>query len=70
VIGTVSTAEKAELAKAHGCEHPIIYTQEDAVARVRALTGGEGLPVVYDGVGGRRLWFCLFFLPTLPLSHS
>jgi NADPH2:quinone reductase len=52
VIGTVSTAEKAELAKAHGCEHPIIYTQEDVGARVRALTGGEGLPVVYDGVGG------------------
>jgi NADPH:quinone reductase len=52
VIGTVSTAEKAELAKAHGCEHPIIYTQEDVVARVRTLTDGVGLPVVYDGVGG------------------
>lgn len=52
VIGTVSTAEKAELAKAHGCEQPIIYTQEDVVARVRILTGGAGLPVVYDGVGG------------------
>src|SRR5262245_10205818 len=51
VIGTVSTAEKAELAKAHGCDHPIIYTQEDVVARVRALAS-EGLPVVYDGVGG------------------
>ena len=52
VIGTVSTAEKAELAKRHGCEHPIIYTQEDVVARVRTLTNGVGLPVVYDGVGG------------------
>jgi len=52
VLGTVSTAEKAKLAKANGCEHSIIYTQEDVVARVKALTGGAGLPVVYDGVGG------------------
>jgi NADPH2:quinone reductase len=52
VIGTVSTPEKAALAKANGCDHPILYTQEDVVARVRELTGGVGLPVVYDGVGG------------------
>jgi NADPH:quinone reductase len=52
VIGTVSTAEKAALAKANGCDHPIIYTHEDVAARVRELTGGAGLPVVYDGVGG------------------
>ncbi len=52
VIGTVSTPEKAALAKANGCEHPVIYTQEDVVARVHDLTKGEGLPVVYDGVGG------------------
>ena len=52
VIGTVGTVEKAELAKAHGCETPIVHTHEDVVARVRALTGGAGLPVVYDGVGG------------------
>jgi NADPH:quinone reductase len=51
VIGTVSTEEKAALARANGCEHPILYTREDVAARVRALTGGEGLPVVYDGVG-------------------
>jgi NADPH2:quinone reductase len=51
VIGTVSTDEKAALAKQNGCEHPIVYTKEDVVARVRELTGGEGLPVVYDGVG-------------------
>ncbi len=51
VIGTVSTAEKAELARQNGCDHPILYTQEDVVARVRELTGGAGLPVVYDGVG-------------------
>ena len=52
VIGTVSTPEKAALAKANGCDHPIIYTREDVVARVRELTAGAGLPVVYDGVGG------------------
>ena len=52
VIGTASTPEKAALARANGCDHPIIYTREDVVARVRELTGGRGLPVVYDGVGG------------------
>jgi NADPH2:quinone reductase len=52
VIGTVSTDEKAALVKANGCEHPIVYTKEDVVARVRELTKGEGLPVVFDGVGG------------------
>lgn len=51
VIGTVSTEEKAALARQNGCDHPIVYTQEDVVARVRALTNGAGLPVVYDGVG-------------------
>lgn len=51
VIGTVSTKEKAELAAAHGCDHPILYRDEDFVERVRSLTGGEGVPVVYDSVG-------------------
>ena len=51
VIGTVSTEEKAELARRNGCDHPILYTKEDVAARVRELTGGAGLPVVYDGVG-------------------
>ena len=51
VIGTVSTEQKAALAKQNGCEHPIVYTKEGVVARVRELTGGEGLPVVYDGIG-------------------
>ena len=51
VIGTVSTEEKAELARANGCHHPILYTREDFVAEVRELTGGNGLPVVYDSVG-------------------
>jgi NADPH2:quinone reductase len=51
VIGTVGSAEKAEVAKAHGCDEVILYRQEDVAERVRALTGGEGVRVVYDGVG-------------------
>jgi len=51
VIGTVSSDEKAALARAHGCDHPIVYTREDFVARVKEITGGAGLPVVYDSVG-------------------
>ena len=51
VIGTVGTREKAELAKAHGCDHPIVYTEESFVDRVKELTGGAGVPVVYDSVG-------------------
>jgi NADPH2:quinone reductase len=51
VIGTVGSDEKAALAKAHGCDHPIVYTREDFPKRVRELTGGAGVPVVYDSVG-------------------
>lgn len=51
VIGTVSSDAKAELARAHGCEHPIVYTRESFVDRVRELTGGAGVPVVFDSVG-------------------
>jgi len=51
VIGTVSTEEKAELARAHGCAHPILYTRQDFVEEVRKLTAGQKLPVVYDSVG-------------------
>ncbi len=51
VIGTVSNAAKAALAAAHGCDHVIDYTREDFAARVREITGGEGVAVVYDGVG-------------------
>ncbi len=51
VIGTVGSEEKAALARAHGCEHPILYRQENVVERVRQITGGAGLPVVYDSVG-------------------
>jgi NADPH2:quinone reductase len=51
VIGTVSSSEKAALAKAHGCHHPIVYTRDDVLARVLAITGGAKVPVVYDSVG-------------------
>jgi len=51
VIGTVSTEEKAELAKANGCDYPILYTREDFVERVNDITEGKGVPVIYDGVG-------------------
>ena len=51
VIGTVGSPAKAELAKAHGCDHVIDYTAENFTQRVRDITGGEGVPVVYDGVG-------------------
>ena len=51
VIGTVGSNEKAELARAHGCDHPIRYDREDVVARVKEITGGKGVPVVYDSVG-------------------
>ena len=51
VIGTVGTDAKAELAKAHGCDHPVVYTRDDFVATVKEVTGGKGVPVVYDSVG-------------------
>jgi len=51
VIGTVSSDEKAELARTHGCHHPIVYTRQDFVAEVDRLTDGRKLPVVYDSVG-------------------
>ncbi len=51
VIGTVSTEEKAELARAHGCTHTINYSHEDVAKRVRELTDGVGVNVVFDSVG-------------------
>ena len=51
VIGTVSTEEKAELARAHGCDHPILYTKQDFAQQVDKLTAGQKLSVVYDSVG-------------------
>jgi NADPH2:quinone reductase len=51
VIGTVSSDAKAEVAREHGCDHTIVYTREDVASRVRELTDGAGVPVVYDSIG-------------------
>ena len=51
VIGTAGSAEKGRVARAHGCDHVILYKEEDFVERVREITAGEGVPVVFDGVG-------------------
>ncbi|GBU19167.1 MULTISPECIES: quinone oxidoreductase [Methylobacterium] len=59
VIGTVGSQEKAEIARAHGCDHVILYREDDVARRVRELTDGKGVPVVYDGVGKAT------FLPSL-----
>jgi NADPH2:quinone reductase len=51
VIGTVGSDEKAAIARAHGCDHALVLGKDKIVERVRALTGGEGVPVVYDSIG-------------------
>ena len=51
VIGTVGSEEKAALAKSYGCDHTILYTKEDFVARTKELTNGKGVNVVYDSIG-------------------
>jgi NADPH2:quinone reductase len=51
MIGTVGSDEKAAIAKANGCAHTIVYTRENFVERVKQITGGKGVPVVYDSVG-------------------
>jgi NADPH2:quinone reductase len=51
VIGTVGSAEKAELARAHGCHHPILYREQSFLDEVKRITNGRGVPVVYDSVG-------------------
>jgi NADPH:quinone reductase len=51
VIGTVGNEEKAKVARAHGCDYPIVYTRDDFVARVKEITREQKLPVVYDSVG-------------------
>lgn len=55
VIGTAGSEEKAELAKAHGADHVILYNSEDVAKRVREITDGKGVPVVYDAVGQATL---------------
>ena len=59
VIGTVGSDAKVEVARAHGCDHVINSSTEDTVKRVRELTGGKGVPVVYDGVGKDTLMISL-----------
>lgn len=51
VIGTVGSDEKAQIAKAHGCDHTIVYTRENFAERVKQITGGAKVPVVFDSVG-------------------
>ncbi len=51
VIGTVSNDQKAEVARAHGCTHTVVSGRDDVVARVKEITAGKGVPVVYDSVG-------------------
>ena len=70
VIGTVGSDEKAALARAHGCDHPIIYTRENFVDRVKAITGGEGVPVVYDSIGKDTFFPSLDCLRPLGLMVS
>jgi NADPH2:quinone reductase len=65
VIGTVGSDEKAELARAHGCQHPIVYTREKFVDRVKEITGGKGVKVAYDSVGKDTLLGSVDCLQTL-----
>ena len=59
VIGTVGSAAKVAIAREHGCDHVINYSTDDTVKRVREITGGKGVPVVYDGVGKDTLMVSL-----------
>ena len=70
VIGTVGDAQKAALAKAHGCDHPINYRSEDFVARVNEITGGRKCPVVYDSVGKDTFYKSLDCIAPLGLMAS
>jgi NADPH2:quinone reductase len=70
VIGTVSSQEKAAVARAHGCAHVIISTNEDIPKRVREITGGAGVPVVYDSIGKDTFLSSLDCLQPLGLMVS
>jgi NADPH2:quinone reductase len=70
VIGTVGSDEKAEVARAHGADHVIVYTRESFPERVRELTGGKGVPVVYDSVGKSTFMGSLDCLQPLGLMVS
>jgi NADPH2:quinone reductase len=70
VLGTVGTEEKAELARAHGCDHTILYREQDVAAMVRKLTDGKGVQVVYDSIGQSTLEASLDSLATRGLLVS
>src|SRR5579872_3464983 len=70
VIGTVGSDDKAELVRKNGCDHPIVYTREDFVARVIEITNGKKLPVVYDSVGKDTFYKSLDCLAPLGLLAS
>jgi NADPH:quinone reductase len=70
VIGTVGSDEKTAIARAHGCEHVIVSTREDVSGRVREITGGAGVPVVYDSVGKDTFLASLDCLKPLGLMVS
>lgn len=70
VIGTTSSDDKAKLAREHGCDHVIDYTKEDVAERVKEITGGKKLPVIYDGVGKATFMSSLDSLAPLGLLVS
>ena len=70
MIGTVGSDEKAELAKAHGCTHTINYNKENFVERVKEITGGKGVPVVYDSIGKDTFFGSLDSLAPLGMMVS
>lgn len=70
VIGTVSSEHKADIARAHGCDHTIIYTRENFAERVREITSGAGVPVVYDSIGKDTFMDSLACLRPLGLMVS
>lgn len=70
VIGTVGSAAKVGIARAHGCDHVIDLSTEDVVARVREITGGCGVPVVYDSIGRETFFASLDCLAPLGLLVS
>jgi NADPH2:quinone reductase len=70
VIGTVGSDDKAALAKARGCDHPIVYTREDFPKRVLEITGGRKVPVVYDSIGKDTFMRSLDCLAPLGLMVS
>jgi NADPH:quinone reductase len=70
VIGTVGSDAKAEIARRHGCDHPIVYTRESFPERVRELTGGDGVAVAYDSIGRDTLEGSLKCLRPLGLLAS